>query len=271
MLPPTHLQRADALAPVPEGNLDVHDVLGLGEGVLDLARPFVLHELRGARPPGLGLGRDAIERVPGRAAVASGLSAADVAAARAGAHVVGGGRHAHLGLGAHHHGVVNGGQGSLLFPGDELVRNYVVALCEVSTVRNYFVDARGARVLAVETGAVAAARVVIIPRVLAGAGAAVAAVVRTVLVVHAAVAVTVADAKNLLDWDPGGSDGDERKSVLGLAVKSERTLVRRSTTLRILSGNLERDAPIGNTSFGACHHADLWSNSHSRNARACRP
>ena len=75
-------------------------------------------------------------------------------------------------------------------PRDEVVRR-----CRL------LVDARGARVLAVEAGAVGAARVVIIPPVLAGALAAVPAVVRAVLVVQTAIAVTVADAKNLPDKD----------------------------------------------------------------------
>ena len=72
-------------------------------------------------------------------------------------------------------------------------RHEVVRRCRL------LVDARGARVLAVKAGAFGAA--LIIPPGLAGALAAIATIVRTVLFVQTVIAVTVADVKNLPDTD----------------------------------------------------------------------
>ena len=118
----THLQRTVAHVPLPEGDLDVHDVLGLGERVLDLAGASALHELRGARPPGLDLADNAVARVCRRAAIASLLAAPSHASALSGAYVVGGGRHPDLGLGADLDGAVDGWEDFLGLHEDKYLR-----------------------------------------------------------------------------------------------------------------------------------------------------
>ena len=167
----THLQRTVAHVPLPEGDLDVHDVLGLGERVLDLAGASAVHEARGARPPGLSHAGDAVARVGGFAASAPFLAAAVHVGAPAGARVVAGGRHPDLGHGAGLHGAFDGRKGPVLLPGDELVRHHVVVrVAEAEVVvagRGLLAEARGALVLAVEAGAVGAAQpaVVVVPGV----------------------------------------------------------------------------------------------------------
>ena len=110
----THLQRADPLVRLAEGDLDVHDVLGLGERELDLAGAFALHKLRGARPPRLDVVEDAVTGEGRRAAIASFLATANQTVAPAGAVVVSGGRHADIGLGADLDGAVDSREGLLV-------------------------------------------------------------------------------------------------------------------------------------------------------------
>lgn len=110
----TDLESASALVALPEGDLDVHDVLRLVEDELDLAHAPVGHDLSGARPPRLDLGIVAVVREVRRAAVAPFVPAPDdVVAAPTGAHVVRGGRDRDAGFGADLDGLIDaiGGRG----------------------------------------------------------------------------------------------------------------------------------------------------------------
>ena len=110
----SHLQRTDPLVCLTESDLDFHNVLGLGERVLDLAGTSAFQEFGGACPPGLNIIGDGVTGEGPVASIASFHAAADHAAAPPGAYVVGSGHHPDLGDVPNLDGAFDGREGFLV-------------------------------------------------------------------------------------------------------------------------------------------------------------